>query len=124
MTTRAFLAAVSILSLAAGTGFAFANDADDEGTDDQSYQQQSDAPDHSMTDQGYSQRWFSSTGYGPNDDQADETRELNRQALTADHEGSTAGSDMDDDEDIQGPSDDAAPADADDDGDAEGPDAD
>src|SRR5262249_42947110 len=121
MTTRAFLAAVSILSLAAGTGFAFANDADDEGTDDQSYQQQSNAPDHSMTDQGYSQRWFSSTGYGPNDDQADQTRELNRQALTADHEGSTAGGDADD-EDIQGPSDNSMPADEDDDSDTDGPD--
>jgi len=120
MTTRAFLTAISILSLATGTGIAFANDdADDQGSDDQSYQQQSNAPDQSLTDQGYSRRWFSSTGYGPNDEQAEQTRELNRQALTADHDGSSSGMD---DEDIQGPSDEAAPADDDNDADDRGDD--
>jgi len=114
MKIRTFLAATAALSLVAGTDIAFANDGDDEDTGDQTQQDRSAPADQSMTDQGYNQHWFSSTGYGPHDEQADQTRALNRDQLGADHNGP---SDDRDDEDVQGPRDDAAPADADDDDD-------
>jgi hypothetical protein len=112
MKMRTLLIASAAVSLIAGTGFAFAQDADGDSASDQTYRDQSNAPDQSMTDQGYSQHWFSSTGYGPNDDQADQTRALNRDQLKSDHTGP---SDDRDDEDMPGPSDNSAPADADDD---------
>jgi hypothetical protein len=111
MKIRTLLAATAALSLVAATGIAFANDDDDEDAGDQT-RDRGAAADQSMTDQGYSERWFSSTGYGPNDEQASQTRALNREQLDADHNGS---SDERDDQDMQGPRDDAAPPDADED---------
>ena len=87
-------AAVSIIA-GASIGFAFADDQDrDQGA---------------TNDQGYSDHWFSSTGYGPNDDQADATRALNREQMG--HHGAVNEDRRDrDDRDMQGPSDnDASP---------------
>jgi len=113
MKIRTLLAATATLSLVFGTGIALANDGDDEDND-QTTRDRSAPADQSMTDQGYSEHWFSSTGYGPHDEQADQTRALNRDQLGADHNGR---SDDRDDEDMQGPRDDATPSDADDDDD-------
>jgi hypothetical protein len=112
MKTTTLLIAATAVSLVAGTGFAFANDADDQASDDQIQQDEASTPNQSMSDQGYSERWFSSTGYGPNDEQAEQTRALNRQQI--EQAGEVNARDQDDQDDsIQGPSDAAAP-DADD----------
>ena len=81
-------AAVSIIA-GASIGFAFADDQDrDQGA---------------TNDQGYSDHWFSSTGYGPSDDQADATRALNREQL--ENGGVVNERNHGDNRDIQGPSD-------------------
>jgi hypothetical protein len=115
MKIRTLLIASAAASLIAGAGTAFAAADDDQGAPDESYQDQPNAPDQSMSDQGYSQHWFSSTGYGPNDEQADETRALNREQVERAGEVNDRDRDRDDMGDRQGPSDDEGPADDDDD---------
>jgi hypothetical protein len=114
MKTKTRHWAAAAASLFAGAGFAYAND-DDQDVTDQTHQDQGDQnADQSISDQGYNPHWFSSTGYGPNDEQADQTRQLNREQIGTGGRvdpGEMRG--QDDDQDIQGPSDDAAP-DADD----------
>jgi len=104
MTIRTLLMTAAAASLLGATGIAYANDSDDEDRNDQSYQTpSSDQADQNMSDQGYNRHWFSSTGYGPNDDQADQTRALNKEQLENRGQVRDRG---DDQEDIQGPADD------------------
>jgi hypothetical protein len=108
--------AAAAASLLGGSGVAYANGNDDEDRNDQSYQTpSSDQADQNTTDQGYDRHWFSATGYGPHDEQADQTRALNNEQLGHGGEVDQRGDDRDD---MQGPADDdAAPADDDDDDD-------
>jgi hypothetical protein len=108
------LAAVAVIT-GAGAGFASA-DAADQGANDSSYSSQHgrdpgaaarEDRDESTTERGYDSRWFSPSGYGHNDEQADATRALNNEQL--------ASGGRDDNEDVQGPSDDDNDADENDD---------
>jgi hypothetical protein len=107
--TFVFTLAAAAIITGAGAGFASA-DAADQGANDSSYSSQHgrDPGDRSCGDrdqggmgtseQSYDSRWFSSSGYGPNDEQADATRALNNEQLA--NRGRV------DDDDMQGPSDD------------------
>ena len=106
MRTRIFLITAAAVALVTGAGLAFADNAD-QGRDDQSTANQNnrDRGDQDRQDatqgtnpQDYSEHWFSPTGYGPNDDQADATRALNNKQLEERGRGGH-------DEGQQGPSD-------------------
>ena len=62
---------------------------------------------------GYSEHWFSATGYGPNDDQANDTRALNNEQLQ-NHGAGGQDAAHSHDRDMQGPSDNDQPADTND----------
>ena len=102
--TLLFALAASAIVTSGAARVAFAEDV---------YQANNSEPqdlDQDTNEQGYSLHWFSPSGFGANDDQADETRALNRAQL----ENGGQIQDVDDD-DMQGATDDDNDADQDDD---------
>jgi len=105
MKTKTFLVTLAAAAILTGASVGFASaDAADQGENDPSYSSQHGRDpgdgareDRDMTEQGYNARWFSASGYGPNDEQADATRALNNEQLAS--RGLA--------HDMQGPSDDA-----------------
>jgi len=77
MKMRTLYLALAAAAVVAGgaAGFASAQDSD---TDSGPAPQQADAGSYQ---QDYSPHWFSTSGFGPNDSQAEETRALNRAQL-------------------------------------------
>ncbi|MEQ1754739.1 MAG: hypothetical protein ABL973_11470 [Micropepsaceae bacterium] len=108
MKTSTVFIALAAAAIVTGGAAGFAS-ADDATPQDVASTQELDVATY---EQDYSPHWFSASGYGPNDDQADETRALNRAQL----ENGGQIQDADDDE-MQGASDDDNDTDTDQDGD-------
>ena len=104
MSTVFFALAAAAVVTGGAAGFASADDAYPQ--DSASLQNR----DSGTYEQDYSPHWFSPSGYGPNDNQADETRALNRAQL----ENGGQVQDVDDDQ-MQGASDDDNDTDQDED---------
>ncbi len=109
MKTKTLLVTLAAAAIITGAGAGFASaDAADQGENDPSYTSQHgrdpgaiarEDRDQDMNEQGYDARWFSPSGYGAHDEQADATRALNNEQL--------GGRGRAHDDDMQGPSDDA-----------------
>lgn len=77
MKMRTLFLALAAASVVTGGAAGFASAQDDFTNGDTNTQDRDEA----SYQQDYNPRWFSPSGFGPNDSQADETRALNRAQL-------------------------------------------